>query len=410
MSKPNLKTAKIVAIILTSIILGSFIPYFVGYNAAKAEFVGVSDDMPRYLEATLPCDYLINTNTSHYFLGNGTTWKWDWIGTNFASALEFASNNASGGDIYVCKGTYEFSGNDGFDITQAGTHLHGAGYDTVFTVASGFADHVIHVTADYVKLDGFRIDGTGQSASYDGILLDGNGNGGLQAEYITVEDCGRDGIRLGDVDSTWEGNWAKLGPKLIIRNNGEYGLYLTYDATDTEIHDFLISGHSGVGDAGICVEGDNVRISTGHLWGNENEMLIAETKSVSGLLVSNVGIMDGGTQGGHRVLHSSGYNFRDSVFVGCEFWVCKLSASDTYDGIHLSGDSWNIVISSNIFRGADENDTPLEGKYAVYMDASVSNCTIVANSIRMFAQADPIYTTGAIDVTESANVISDRTS
>lgn len=398
------KLIPIAAGLIVALLASSIASYWYGFQVAKGAFVGVGDTIPKYLEYTGTGDYVIDNNSTHYFLGNVTTWKWDYIGTNFGHIVEMAAANASDADIFVRRGTYELTSDDGIDITQAGTHIHGSGMDnTHITVASGFADTIIHVQADYVQLNDLHIDGSGQNTAYDGIVEDGSGNGGIIIENVIIENCGRDGIVLGDTDASWEGNWGKLR-HFICRNGGRYGVRLTYDGTDTEVHDFLISGHSGTGDAGFYIDADNVRITLGHLWGNEHEMEIAETDGVTGLIISTVGFMDGGDQGTHRVYHSSTYDFRDSTFTGCEWWVAKLAAIGASDGLYLSGDTYNIAIVGNTFRG-DNDQLVNHGRYAIYMDASVSNCTIVGNVIRGFTEADPIETSGATGITESANIV-----
>ena len=329
--------------------------------------------------------------------------------TDFGSTVNSAIDAYGGGRIYVGQGTFTFTASTGIDIDQEGTTLEGSGYDTLILAPAGFNDQMIHVTADYAKIKNMRLDGQDlQGAAYDGILLDGAGNGGLDVDNVWVEDCGQDGIHLGDDDATWEGNYAKMGNHLVSSSNGRYGIYFSNDASDSELHDFLVKQHNGAGDAGIRVEAPNVRINTGHCWGNTYEMVIAELDSVSGLLVNTVGFQDGSgtTAGSHRVYHSSEtYRFLDSSFVNCEFWVSKLTTDNASDGFHCEGIARGITIQGCVFRGTDEDGTPTEGRYAIYMDASVNYVSIVGCTIRNFGMADPIYTTGVSNLEEAHNVV-----
>jgi len=358
------------------------------------------------LEGQQPYDYLVFINATSTYMINGTTGDIDFSGSPTAT-INNALGNATG-TVLLCSGIYTLTGDTGLTMDTNDITLRGMGDGTSLECEAGFDDHIIHVTADYVTICDLRIDGTNQAASYHGILEDGNGNGGLFVHHVRIRDCGGDGIRLGDTDASWEGNWAKIH-HVVIQDNGVYGIHFTYDATDSELMDFLISGHDGVGDAGINVGCDNIRINTGHLWGNEYEMKIAEDDysgkgSVNGLIVSNVGFMDGGEQGEHRIYHAGSKNFINSVFSGCEVWVAKLAGVDTYDGFYLAGDTWCVSITGCVFRGDNEADTK-QGRYGIFMDASVHNCTIVSNTFEGFCQADPIQTTGALNLQEGYNVV-----
>jgi len=403
--KRKIKTKILTVSLVVTVLCVGLLGYYFGALAAYVGDVSEVWIQPPFHQA----NYVVGPYNSTFYYGmNGTTGEYEWLSTNVGIIINSAIDEANGGDIYLASGTFTLPASTGIDADQVGTHLHGAGYDTVIAVSGTFADHIIHVTADYVTISDLRIDGTGQTASYDGIVEDGNGNGGLIVHHVTVQDCGRDGIRLGDEDSSWEGNWAKIH-HVVLKDNGQYGMHFTYDATDSELMDFLISGHDGSGDAGINVGCDNIRINTGHLWGNEYEMKIAEDDyggmgSVNGIIVSNVGFMDGGNQGQHRIYHDGAKNFINAVFSGCEFWVAKLADVDTYDGFHLSGDTWCISITGCVFRGDNEVGTK-QGRYGIFMDASVHNCSIVANTFEAFTQSDPIETSAASDITEVGNIV-----
>lgn len=377
------------------------------WNSTDWDAVGLGGGVgpqgpPGTTEARQPYDYFVFRNATATYMINGVTGAIDDSGTP-SNVINNAVGN--GTDILLSSNTFALTADTGISITDNGVTLRGMGYGTVITCGAGFDDHIIHVEADYATITNLRIDGTNQASSYHGIVEDGNGNGGIFIHHVTIEDCGSDGIRLGDTDGSWEGNWGKIH-HVIIRNNGQYGIFMTYDATDSEIVDVLISGQDGPNDAGMRIEGDNIRINTGHLWGNEYEMMIAEANSVQGLLVSNLGIMDGGGQGQHRIYHSSAFAFKFSVFDGCEVWVSKLVSLNQYDGFSLTGTTYGIRISDTVFRGEIEDGTN-QGRYAIDLDASVHNCTFDGLMIYGFLQSDPIETTGAQDITEGTNIVYD---
>ena len=356
--------------------------------------------------AQLTYTYTIDNNGTHYIAYNNSG-EIEIESTNFGTVINWAMANAVNPAISIRDGIYTLSSDIGIKVNNTYTTITGTGFGTVIECDSDFDDHIIHVTADYVTISNLRINGTNQVSSYDGIILDGDGNGGLFIHDVWISNCGRDGIRLGDNDASWEGNWAKIHT-IVLKDNGEYGLYTTYDATDSEIFNFLISGHDGPGDAGLRVESSNVRFCIGHLWGNENEMIIAEEDSVSGAIFSNIIFADGGGQGEHRIYHSSEtYYLRDITFSGCEFWVSKLSEPGTYDGLHLTGKAQCIVVSGCVFRGDNENGIH-QGRYAIYMDESVSNSTIGVCSCRAFTEAIPFNTSEASNIIETANVFYDN--
>jgi hypothetical protein len=395
--KFSLKTVSVITLLASLLVFAT--TYYVFSPATINVYL---DDHPA--SAT----FTIKTDGTYYWAVRFDGYK-AYETTNFGSTVNSAIDAYNGGLIYIASGTYTFTPSTGIDVDQEGTTLQGAGYDTVILSPAGFNDHMIHVTASYAKIKNMKLDGQDyQGAAYDGILLDGAGVGGLDVDNIWVEDCGQDGIHLGDDDATWEGNYAKMGNHLVSASNGRYGIYFSYDATDSELHDFLVKQHNGAGDAGLAIECGNLRITNGHCWGNTYEMTVAQADHVTGLLVSNVIFADasGTGAGSHRLYHSSEtYRFLDSSFVNCEFWVAKLTTDNASDGFHCEGIARGITIQGCVFRGTPEAGTPTEGRYAIYMDSSVDYATITGNTIRNFGMADPIYTTGVSNLEEAHNVV-----
>lgn len=100
----------IVAVLLISVLFGSLFygVWMWGFQSAQAQFGGVGTSMPKYNQINMPFSNLIDTNGTHYFLGNGTTWKWAYIDTNASKVFNFAIANATvqGGTVFVKVGNY----------------------------------------------------------------------------------------------------------------------------------------------------------------------------------------------------------------------------------------------------------------------------------------------------------------
>lgn len=77
-----------------------------------AYFEGSEESIPKYLESTLPYSYIIDTNSTHYFAYNGTTWKKDYESTNASyvvqQVFDVCSGSNRGGTISWGKGLFHF--------------------------------------------------------------------------------------------------------------------------------------------------------------------------------------------------------------------------------------------------------------------------------------------------------------
>jgi phage baseplate assembly protein gpV len=378
----NGKVKDAIIVILGLILIGS-----ITFSAIQATTPNTG---PYYLDVPF--------GSASYFIGifaNGTYYSIaasTWHVTTSTNFTALCNTDLSSGDVQLQAGTFTIAGGGGLTISASNRRLTGTGYNTILQ-ASSLSDHMIDVSNDNTIIRDMDIDGTGQTSGH-GIYYHGSGSG-LRIEQVIVEDCYQDGISLGSGSGDgWQGNWAKINT-VQIRNNGRYGIYFNYDATDTELSDFLVSGHSGSGDAGLNVEADNVRITTGHLWGNENELLLAEERSVSGAVFSNVGFMDGGSQGTSRIKHTSGsYYAKDITISGGEVWAAKLAAVNASDGIEITGLAYSISITGVVFRGENEVGTH-QGRYAIHLSSDVEDCVILGNTADGFCASDPYYENGA---------------
>ena len=106
MSKPNLKSAKIVAIMLMVALVASLITY----QWTTASFQGSLESLPFYVGAPQPYSYVIDTNVTHYFAFNGTTGYLKQTSTNASIVINNVNGNvSSNGNVFVKRGTYQIS-------------------------------------------------------------------------------------------------------------------------------------------------------------------------------------------------------------------------------------------------------------------------------------------------------------
>jgi len=75
----------------------------VSVQMGNTSFQGSFESLPIYVDAPLPYSYLIDSNSTHYFMFNGTTKKLDYYSTNLTHVETLAVNNltTSGGTIYL---------------------------------------------------------------------------------------------------------------------------------------------------------------------------------------------------------------------------------------------------------------------------------------------------------------------
>lgn len=142
--KPKMKY--LIALFLSLTILMGFI----SYRIVLSSFSGSEESVPKYLETTLPCSYVVDSNTSHTFLYNGTTLHLDESSSsNRSLPVQNAIDTLTadiGGMIFVRSGDYVDAsvtvknnvvlmlevGVSGFDYTVTGTGV-------VMRYANGYA-------------------------------------------------------------------------------------------------------------------------------------------------------------------------------------------------------------------------------------------------------------------------------
>lgn len=94
-----------IAFLLT--LIGSTI-FVGGYFSALAEFSGSRESLPFYVGAPQPYYAVIDKNSTHFFLFNGTTGQSQWVSTNDDAIIQAAIDNVTltEGTIYIKGGTY----------------------------------------------------------------------------------------------------------------------------------------------------------------------------------------------------------------------------------------------------------------------------------------------------------------
>jgi parallel beta-helix repeat protein len=134
-----------VAIVLASLLIASFSFYRFGFEQAKAQFSGVGSAMPKYNEINFPCSVIIDTNTTHVFYGNCSTWKWQYISTNASKVSQFAiENSTNGGVIHYKLGTYSISNT--IIVNQKYLVIEGEGWGTILKLQGGKNVNVFNMT------------------------------------------------------------------------------------------------------------------------------------------------------------------------------------------------------------------------------------------------------------------------
>ena len=128
------------------------------------------ESIPRYLESTLPFSYMIETNGTHYFMYNGTTWKKDMESTDAEAILEATDGNlTSGGRIFIRDGLYTFD--DKWEISYSNIDVIGESWNTILKLGNEVNDHVIYaegksnIRVSNLKIDGNKAQQTGSAST-----------------------------------------------------------------------------------------------------------------------------------------------------------------------------------------------------------------------------------------------------
>ncbi|MFC1787589.1 nitrous oxide reductase family maturation protein NosD, partial [Halobacteriota archaeon] len=154
---------------------------------------------------------MVNDNTPNFTISSSAV---IYVPGNY-STIQAAIDNASEGDtIIVRDGTYV----ENIDVNKRLTIQSENGSDFTLVQAQSPYGHVFNVTADYVNISGFTVNG----ASYSSGIYLGSGN------HCNITD--------NNASNSYNGIWLDSSSNNTIssntvNSNDEYGIYLTYSST-----------------------------------------------------------------------------------------------------------------------------------------------------------------------------------
>lgn len=123
-----------ISVFASVVLLVGLFSFLGGLEVGRSEFAGVGSAMPKYNQINFPFSYLIDKNSTHYFLGNGTTWKWDYIDTNISKVIMYGAKANT--TFFVKVGQYAI--NNLIPINKSKINFIGENWGTQFTIgASG---------------------------------------------------------------------------------------------------------------------------------------------------------------------------------------------------------------------------------------------------------------------------------
>lgn len=160
--------------ILTVLLISNLLVGVVFWNGGRvqASFTGSEESVPKYNDSTLPYSYIIDTNSTHYFMYNGTTWRKDASSTILQDIWNWAVTNTSnigGGNVLFRDGNFTFADYDtyGNALLRSNVSVFGSGVGTVFyssTTLDGWRG-IIEASANpriyNIRLSNFVLDGRG---------------------------------------------------------------------------------------------------------------------------------------------------------------------------------------------------------------------------------------------------------
>jgi len=363
-NKPNLKTAKIVAIMLVVALVASFLTYQITIRAAL-----VGDVTEVYVNGPFSeASYVSGPyNSTFYYVKDGASGNYSYLGTNWAAGINAAIDAlpSTGGMIFLRgAGTWTKAVN----INDIGIELRGEGKSTKIT--KGFNGNMIEMngTAKYFQavrdlyLSGAKASytGSGIHLSYTygttdaqpilenlwindmelhGVFAEGGGTREIKGSNIVARICGGDGFYLGGTDGKYN--------DLVAENCDHHGIETNGGSNQFINCKVFGCGNSGVSYYGGYFGGYWQAIVSCYFQDNEyNGVYMAgQACTMTGSVIQNNGrtsstasgiVMGSGSDGtiitGNVILDSGGYQ--------------------DY-GIYINSGSQNNVISNNFLDGND---------------------------------------------------------
>lgn len=118
----------------------------------------------------------------------------------------------------------------------------GNGSATILTKAASLSGDLIHVTGNAARLTNFGVEGIAGNGG-DGIHIAANG---VSADYLSVNNQGRDGLVVGNGDGTGNMNGVRLDT-IIAHGNDRDNIHIDYGAASTNANAGTLTNYNLVG-------------------------------------------------------------------------------------------------------------------------------------------------------------------
>jgi hypothetical protein len=250
------------------------------------------------------------------------------------------ANGVGGGEVFIQAGEYIL---DSALKLYDNVKIRGAGIDTVLKVKSGNTNNAIEGnSAEYAEVSNLTLHGNSNSAG-DGLAL--SNNKFCRFTKLFIQNFGDDGVSCTPLGSNvFENN---IFDGCEIHDNGGHGFNITAkDCIVANCYIYLNTGH------GILLNDGGVggwQFLNNHIYGNSVgvRMTGTTTDTENNLFVGNY--IEFNTYDG---MHLSD-EIKNNVITGNIFWNNSRDTADTYDGIKIDSPNggWaaNNVITGNKF-------------------------------------------------------------
>jgi len=354
---------------------------------------------------SVPASYVFYKDNGYYYSSarDGVLTS----GSNFVTLINSAITTASGGHIYVSSGSYQVESS--IIINQDGTHLEGAGWSTVFS-GSNLTENIIKVSNTYnVWLENFRIDGANQTSGHGIYVISGSSGDSVsfQLEKTLIENCAEDGAHLGA--PTWIGTIGQKIRHCIFRCNRSNGLYIDYDATDSEISHCSLYSNTG---AGVVLNASSEMLCYSNFYDNYYGLNIGPLPTGNVRRLRFVGNSIHHNRR-HGIYWTSSRDFYDNTFAGNTFCANGTETNNAYDDIYLSGATGtnlgnidSLTLTKNVFNAIDDETNTRITRYAINDARSILTGSVIISNIIQGHYAGGVGSTTAFkNVSATKNVV-----
>ena len=327
---------------------------------------------------------------------NETGWWRDGGAFNTSTTpIQAAVDNATAGEtICVKAGSYTENVNVNKRLTLAGD-----GADVMNVTAASTSDHVFNVTADYVNISGFNVNGATGWVWKAGIYLSS-----VDHCNISYNNCSNNnnGIYLSSLsnNNTLTSNTAN--------SNNLYGIHLHYSSNNT-----LTSNNASNNDYGIGLySSSNYNTLTSNNASNNNHGIVLSSSSNNTLTNTTVnsnndygiGLYSSSNNTLTNTTVNSNNNHGICLYRSSNNTFTSNNASNNYCGIHLGYSSNNTLTSNNasnnnhgicLYRSSNDNlvyNNYFNNCRGIYLYYSSSN-TLMSNT--MSGNTNNFYISGS---------------